>query len=258
MTLILPDRYPGLPKWPAAFVTGTSVTPEQAKDIIFRTDYSINTPGSYSLGGNDRNFKRICEQLFGWQELLAAEDTWHSLTADQRSAFVEKHGEGPWELSHRWSEEMGMISTEYVNNSWLSSAYIGGPHGWISPKGEIFSDGHYGKWPSVSEIVADWQKLLDAFPYIEVVCTLYSGEQCEDHSVPVCTIKIGKGVVEVHEPDLKLHSKLPSMGRDDSFNHLIYSLSRGNYSHEQGWPHEWISEFAEKSRTAMKKIAPAL
>ena len=44
------NEHPSLPKWPASFVTGKTVTPEQAKDIIFRTDSSLAYPSEYGFG----------------------------------------------------------------------------------------------------------------------------------------------------------------------------------------------------------------
>lgn len=268
MSVLTPDQYPGLPKWPAAFVTGKSVTPEQANDIIFRTDTSLHSPSEYGFG-NDKRFAEHCVKVFGWQPLIDAENAWykiHTMPEAQKAAEMErllpeKYGyDNLFSVRDAWRDELGIISTEYVCNSWLASSYIGGPHGWCSPQGNIHSDGHnYGKWPSVEAIVDEWTKLMAAFPYLHLACTLYSGEQCEEHSVPVCTILVAHGAVNVYEPTLELHDRNPTMGNglDDSIGRLM-RVVRGDYSGEHGWPAGWVEEFGAKSTAAMKKVAPWL
>lgn len=265
MKILTPDQYPGLPKWPGAFVTGKSVTPEQAKDIIFRTDTSVGYPSDY-MGGNDRRFQERCIAQFGWKPLLDAEGKWFELhkIADQaeKEAAIEllcptKYGfDNLWDVRNKWQEEMGMVATEYVHNSFLSSAYIGGPHGWCSPSGNIHSDGHnYGKWPGVETIVDDWAALVTAFPYIDVVCSLFSHEACQEERQPVCTIVIRDGKVVVCAPDLTMHDRNVEPVKEFDMGGLLQIMS-GDYSYERGWPTGWVEEFGAKSTATMKKVAP--
>lgn len=97
------DKYPGLPKWPGAFVTGKSVTPEQAKDIIFRTDPSVRHPSEY-MGGNDRLFRARCVKKFGWQPILDAEGKWFELNKIEDQAQKEAAIEAlcPKSSGYRW------------------------------------------------------------------------------------------------------------------------------------------------------------
>ena len=267
MNILTPDQYPGLPKWPAAFVTGKSVTPQQAKDIIFRTDTSLQSPSEYGFG-NDERFAKICTALFGWDPLIKAENDWyeiHKMAPEQKAAEMERllpakySYDRLYDVRDAWKAKLGIVSTEYVNNSWLASAYIGGPHGWCSPQGNIHSDGHnYGKWPSVEDIVKDWAALQAAFPYLDLACTLYSGEQCQEDSVPVCTIHVKNGTVAVTEPDMAAHDRNPTMGVEhDSVSHIM-GIMRGNYAGEHGWPASWVEEFGVKSSAVMKEVAPWL
>lgn len=141
MKILTPEQYPGLPKWPGAFVTGTTVTPEQAKDILFRTDTSVRYPSEY-MGGNDHRFRERCIVQFGWKPLIDAEGKWFELhkieDKAQKEAAIEalcpkRSGfDNLWDLRHAWQAEMQMVETEYVSNSYLSTAYIGGPHGWCA------------------------------------------------------------------------------------------------------------------------------
>lgn len=261
--ILSPDQYPTLPKWPNAFVTGKSVTPDQAKNIIFRTDMSCTYPSSYGFG-NDRNFEAMCVQLFGWDKLIEFEQQWFDKTPEQRTAWLADGPTriSPYDIECEWADLMEVVPTQYTDNNWLASCYVGGPHGWCNPDGKIHSDGHnYGKWPTVEEIVADWTALVIAFPYLDLVCTLFSGEQCEDHSVPVCSVVVKNGMVEVHAPNLTLHEYGPTFDYDNAIDIAMAANLRNflhSYDHEHGWSQEWIDEYGAKSIQAMREVAPFL
>lgn len=249
MKILTPEQYPGLPKWPMAYVTGQSVSPEQAKEINFRTDTNFHGISDYGFG-NDSRFRKSCTELFGWKPVIDAQNAIFN-RPDKTQPYSGPDG---WEMSSRWVEEMGIICTEYVTNSFLATSYIGGPNGWCHPDGTILSEGkNYGKYPSVEEVVDEWKRLQEAFPFLDLICTLYSGEQSEDHSVPVVSIIVKNGEVLVVEPDLSLHNRPPVVSNDLGIGHIM-RISRGDYSVEHGWPAEWIHEFAERSRKAVDKI----
>ena len=224
---VLVLKFPDLPKWPAMFVTGKSVTPTQAKDILFRTDASLQYVSEYAIGGNNRAFRNACMVNFGWEPVVCIDD-----------------------ISDLWKIEMGQVSTEYIRNDWLSSAYVFGPNGWCHPDGTIRFDGHnIGKWPSVEEVVLDWKTLLAAFPYLDLVCTLFDRESGEDSPVPLCTIHINSNDgVMVCAPDLNAHSSTPTFGSTGRDFLCLRS--------ELGWPPGWVEEFGKKSLAVMKKLCP--
>lgn len=248
------DAYPNLPKWPASFITGVNVTPEQAKEIIFRTDTSVRRPGMMS--GNDARFRKRCSTKFNWDELDLRKNAYFRQTLE-KSLTTEEAAKSPYEISEQWSNQMGMISTDYVYNSFLSTCYSAGPVGWCNPDGKILFENHnYGKWPSVDEIVEDWKKLVAAFPYLDLVNTLYSDDSCSEVNTPVCSIVVKNGAVEVHAPDLGLHTHVPNMKFSLDMSNLMAGLN-GNYSYEKAWPNEWIEEFAQKSTTVMNTVLKA-
>lgn len=258
------SEWPDLPKWPEAFVSGKSVTPEQAKEIIFHTDTNLQGGPTNFLHGNDKQFKDRVLQEFGWTEYLKlSESWWKADTAEARASMLPQNCEygDIWDIADAWRKEMNIICTEYVSNTYLTSAYVGGPTGWVHPDGSISVRGHnYGKWPSVGAIVQDWKLLLNEFPYLDLVCTLFNGEYCDKHTVPLCTILVRNGDVLVTEPNLLEHSKFDdspysSNILDDGMAH-INRLMRGDYSCERGWPEPWIEEFGIKSREAMRKVMP--
>lgn len=194
-----------LPKWPKMLVTGESVTIEQAKEIIRRTDtffeYAPRTSRGYV--GWVKSSLKIPE---GWREL------------------------------RRWQESWGLIRTEYVHNSWISSSFIYGPHGWCHPDGTIAFGDNIGKWPSVSEVLSDWTLLAKEFPFLNLDVTLFDGEECEDNILPVVSITVRSGEAIVCEP-IEWHegSMLSRSGESFNWNRSKHAICD-----------DWIAEWAQR------------
>lgn len=175
--------YPGLPKWPQMRVAGPSVTPEQASEIIRRTD-SFFTQG-YS--GNDREWNIRVKRIVGMR--LGMDDPHFYDSAAKRDWEAEFAAE------QAWREAWGIVDTQYVHNAWVSCSFVGGPHGWCSPMGTIYYRDNVGKWPSCERIERDWQSVAEAFPFVDCEVLLMSGESCEEDSQPVCGFIVKDGVV---------------------------------------------------------------
>ncbi len=168
----------GLPKWPQMFTTGRQVTPDQAKEIIRRTDMFM-TDG---YGGNDH----------AWDRAMAT----RLRMTHHCCLWSVNNGARDWSAMHdredRWLKAWGAIGTEYVHNNWMSCAYVYGPHGWCWPDGRIAYVDNVGKWPSVEDVLRDWTAIAEAFPFLHLAATLMSGEHCED-TEPVVTIVVDGG-----------------------------------------------------------------
>lgn len=271
MKVLLQEQYPILPKWPGVFVTGKSVTPEQAKEIIFRTDTNLQRGPSEFLNGNDKRFKDKCITAFGWDPFNAAQHSWWNLhKAEDEEAHkvamlkilpANSGYEDLRDVVKAWKKELKIIDTEYVYNSFLSSAYAGGPTGWCHPSGNISVDGHnYGKWPTVEDIKKDWQTIAEAFPFLDLACTLFNKEYCEEGTSPICTIVVKSGAVQVGEPTMSLHDRNQDAPRDVMFglSAMLRGMQSGSFACERAWPAGWLEEFAGKSKSAMLKVAPWL
>lgn len=230
----------GLPKWPAVLITGKNVTVDQAKDIIFRTDYVMSDCCSVRLPSR---IEKDCAHQMGW-------DLFDEFDYDSREI---------------WRQRMGMISLEYAANHWSSSSYVCGPHGWCNPDGTIHYNNHnWGKWPSLTEVLEDWTKIAAAFPFLELACTLYDKEHSEVGGRPVATFLVADGKVSVVEPDVSYHA--PRYGSWDdttpddedwlttSVAH-IKSVMAGNTSALLGWSQDWYLEFCTKSLSIAQQVA---
>jgi len=119
----------GLPKWPQHYVTGVPVTVEQAKEIIRRTDTFFEGGG---YGGNNHKFNRRIRTLLGMPPDFMDEPKKQE-TPEETAAYWVRRDQMHQAFRERWRP----VSTEYVHNSWVSCAFIGGPHGWCHPDGQI-------------------------------------------------------------------------------------------------------------------------
>lgn len=267
-TMLSPENYPSLPKWPAIRVIGDPISIADVKDIIFRTDRSlIYGPGDFVLGGNDRIFQNTCIDCFGWRQYVENQRLDHELVtkclkngnelntiADERRKLLPEWFDDFYGFAEVYRREMGFIPCQYLANDYLSTAYIGGPTGWCKLNGAIALSGkNIGKWPTVEEVAAEWRLLLNAFPFLNLECTLFSGESCEENISPICTFKVGKGHVTVHAGGDAADQPINKLDTSSMVNLLM----QGDYSYERGLPVAWVDEFAAKSNAVMRKLAPS-
>ena len=214
-----------LPKWPQLALRGQPVTLERAKDIILRTDDFLTDPSTYS-GGNNKQFN---------------EDYRKGSHLEKLNDFDNK-----WDMRELLKNKIGVVDTYYIHNTWASSCYIGGPYGWCSPEGELFSSHNLGKWPSVEKIFSDLKKIAEAFPYLELQATLYSGEECEEDKEPVVSFWVDKGEVHVCSPEN------PVIANGSTIDKLM--LNFNNPNREQGLPPSWIEEYKEKVASVVDEV----
>lgn len=167
----------GLPKWPALVVVGEKITKEQAYEVLVRTH-------QWYLGTNDREWERIVYNLLG-VPMVTSKDGYKHVDHDALS---------------RVREELQVLGLEYLNNSRVASAWIGGPHGWCDWEGNIGSNNYnIGKWPSIEEVLEEWSSIAAAFPFLNLRSQLWSGETCEEGH-PVVEFVVKDGAVKLVEP----------------------------------------------------------
>lgn len=218
----------GLPKWPAMVVRGTSVTVEQAKDILRRTDL-VFLRGYW---GNDDEFNRELAQILDLPKglrsgLETSSEPWSAATYEAEDEAVRA-----------WQAHWGCVETQYVVNSWIACAYIGGPHGWCHPNGTIRFDTNIGKYPSVEAVLKDWTHLAEAFPYLDLTATLMDREYCEENPIPLVSIRVVGGTATPCDP-------LPVTVDAEAMEAAESLAERFTQPHpEFGLPLSWIQEWA--------------
>lgn len=223
-----------LPKWPQMLVTGESVTPEQAKEIIFRTDGFLTD--TYDLAGGNR------KEFTEWYQARAGLDRYVVRDWQDQSKEAKAKRKKNWPFGRMVRERAGYISTNYVTNDWASCCFVWGAHGWCSPEGRIHFVDNVGKWPSVADVLEDWTTLAREFPFLKLVATLMSGEGGEDDAQPVVNIVVQNGTAWLEEGELSVHRKdVPHRRNWDD----LPALFNDPYK-ELGLPAEMSEEFADR------------
>ena len=213
----------GLPKWPQLMIVGDDVTVDQAKDIIFRTDDFL-TDGSCYAGGNEREFNKNYRQDCGFP--------------DDKDFEAMK-------LSFRVREKIGFVNLNFVVSQWASTCFVGGPHGFCSPKGKIFFQDNVGKYPSVEEVYEDFVKIAEAWPFLNFKASLYSGESCESDAVCLVSFVVSNGKVEVTKEDFDLKRFADKIDFDEML---------ANCRLELGLPFHWYVDFSENVRKVISGL----
>ena len=244
-----------LPKWPQMLVTGVPVTPEQAKEIIRRTDVFF----VHAYGGNNKNYiNRIAVELGIPMRKASWSRPYENVQEIDTSKFFDE-----------WTTTWGAISTNYVKNDWIGSSYIYGPYGWCHLDGTIGFVDNIGKWPSVSEVVEDWQTLLKEFPFLDVGVTIMDREHCEEFLEPLVSIVVKDGKVEVVSPrDVNVHTEhspatrgnkydsspdpMGAQMEDSSTYYQRGKWQKGDANHENFVPDSWIKEWATRFKKDSK------
>lgn len=220
-----------LPKWPQLKLTGLKVTLAQAKEIIMRTDSFVGA--IHYGGGNNKKWNDWAKRtLFG--KLLDKVDD------DQI-----------WHVADELRAHLGFVTTTYINNNWLSSAFVYGPHGWCSPEGEISYIDNVGKWPSVEEVFQDLQAIISTFPFLTMTATLMSGESCEDETKPIVTFVCRDTKIVLTDEHTEHHYPVLEIDRSDKrlterFERWVDTTGVIPRTIEQGVPDEWIVEYGAK------------
>lgn len=140
-----------LGKWPEMVVTGDPVTREQANEILIRTMHR-----DYWNSCNDREWTAAVNEVLGFQNV------YESKNFEDRMEV--------WGHNRELMDSLGVLELEYVYNSRVASAYIFGPHGWMNWDGTVTDNASYnvGKWPEESELIEDWERVAEAFPYLNL------------------------------------------------------------------------------------------
>lgn len=226
-----------LPKWPQMIVTGTSVSEEQAMEIIRRTDTFIR----YRFG-NNHEFVEAAKKVLRLPEIPESNGPAQGRDIEAWHAAWEDYEKKEAEYMEKWQ----YIETEYVKNSWISSTFIGGPHGWCHPDGTIKWTDNIGKWPEVKEVYNEWKVIAEAFPYLELEVSLMDGESCEYRNRPVISFLIREWKVNIVDPEERdLHKEF---GRDSSHEEpsIFAIIDRINNNYENAIPLETLELWAKK------------
>lgn len=232
-----------LPRWAQLRMTGPNIGVALAKEVIFATDVFLTSFAA--SGGNNRDWEEAVRTRMGVSTKSMNESPPYGTP---EAASLHREMEISFELQSMWREAGKSVSTQYVKNDWASCCFIGGPHGWCSPAGEIYFSDNVGKYPSVQDIYEDLEAIAKRWPTLVFTATLMDGESGSDDTLPVVTMKGEGGVITFLDYEVgdlnfaKAHyAPVVPVNAVDRFAAL---WSSGRFR-EQGLPQEWVDEFAD-------------
>lgn len=222
----------GLPKWPKMYVTGVSISPLQAMEIIRRTDSFF-----YGYDGNNKELNELVQEMVSLPTINSYKN-YEDYDSDKE----------------KWEKNWGLIHCYYVENGWISNCFILGAHGWCHPNGKIGYSTNVGKWPDIKDIYQEWTLIAETFPYLELGITLYDGEWSEEDIKPVVSMKVKNGKVNLIDPEEENvhegHDYESNQDYLESINLFPYKDSNTGkiikYTDENAIPLEVIKEWGKK------------
>lgn len=178
----------GLPKWPAMVVKGDPVTKEQAMEIIIRTS------SFRYMFSNDKLFLQGLHYLIFGHQVIDKEDIAKNLGLDYNQF------EG-W-VDSKLAPFKQIEGLDYLEStSRIVSCWIGGPKGWIDWDGNIFTNNYnIGKYPTVEEVLIEWDKIAKVFPFLNLRCQLFDGESGQEGIKPLVEYVVSGGKVDLIKP----------------------------------------------------------
>ena len=158
-------NFGSLVKWPQCVIVGETVTKEQAREILLRTDGFFHGYGSNDTEWDKKIWSEIGLPIWNYYETFDI-DKYQKYEHD-RQCFSKKHK---------------LLKLEYLGNNYISTCFISGPHGWCHPDGKIHFWDNIGKWPCWDGIYGDCKTLAKAFPFLNIKVYLFNQENnCEEY-----------------------------------------------------------------------------
>ena len=216
-------------KWPCCIITGEPITHEQAMQIIWRTDSTMDA-WSMNWKGNDQDWSEwFCKIM-----KAPKRSNYKGLEGDAFREAINKQGE----LCEHFNSLLGHIDLEYLCNDQINSSYIYGPNGWCHPDGYIGYSDNIGKWPSIEEVYQELQTIVKAFPFLIMSVTIMDGENgyYEDS---VISYEVSNGEVKILDTPIPASDLNPNAGQNpnkpfvdkDSKDYILYRLMNNDSEH---------------------------
>lgn len=230
-TTNLTNAYLG--KWPRLVVVGDPVTPEQAMEILIRTDM-------LEFLTNDRCFSNKCASYFYGRQI----DSLGSFSDQFRGEDGKIDFHNYWGFKDKAKAAVGQIDLQYLYNSRIMSSWIGGLHGWCDWDGYIgCSNYNIGKHPSVEEVCKEWQAIATAFPCLNLKSQLIT-EEGEGNIAIEFEVKDGTAIIK------KPGSLLEDV-RELDIDEIVIDFH--NHEGERGCTYEKFVQAVDYARTRIQQ-----
>lgn len=148
-----------LPKWPVLTVTGQKVSPELGREICVRTTHPSRL---LPWGGNGDPWRAAVATAYGLDGL--GDSDWLSV-----------------EQENRLTEELGILSLEYLGNDRVTASRFEEPSGWCDWDGAIGTTGTYfdSKWPTLRVLGEELKRIAETWPGLVMTVQLSSYRDAE-------------------------------------------------------------------------------
>ena len=188
----------GLPKWPEIRVSGSPVTKEQAAIM------AVRLTGTYFSTNEDPTNRMISRCIYNHDPKRntrgsggIAEQAWEHYAGEA----LAKNFSARWAFENAVYAHYGIIRIDNLQAHYIASSWIGGPHGWFRLDGTVQNPHAYniGKWPDAGSVFQEWAIVAKAFPFLDLTCQLFNGEECEN-GAPVVQFRVKGGIVVAEAP----------------------------------------------------------
>jgi hypothetical protein len=187
-----------LPKWPLCSVKGTSVTLEQAMEILVRTQWYFSGTQEHE------HLLKIFYTTIPKPEWGSNWWVWPLGPFNNSKIDVIKKRK-------QYQNEMGILPLEYLTNAQAMSCVLEST-GWCDWDGKI-SQLEYlaSKWPSAMQVYEEWVLLAKTFPFLELTCCLFR----DDGKIAI-VYEVIKGTVSAREPQETELANYPADEADEA------------------------------------------
>lgn len=236
-----------LPRHPQMLVWGTPVTPEQAMEVIIRSDL-MTTDVSGIHGGNDESWNQVVRKTLGLQKL---HDYCLNFPQQDQSRFL-------YSAQLMLRKALKAPRCAYVSTDWLSTIFVHGAHGWCHPDGTVAYIDTIGKKPTPREVLLDWSELAAAFPFLDLTVTLMSEPYTEPVASPFMSIRVKLGKANLLNECVV--PAQPPLVRDPSARDLQLSKMGSNapdselFAMERGVDEEYLKAMAKRMEPAIQTV----
>lgn len=199
----------GWPKWPKLLMVGETVKPEQAREILIRTNHWFLLEYNYS----------------------------HDIIGETIKKFYTKTLEPEHQISGNSIDtedlikKLDVIHLHYLDNARIQSSWIGGLKGWMNWDGRLFTNNYnIGKWPTEDELISDIETIIKAFPYLDfelqLVREIYDDNSDLERVYPFFTCRVkNKDIKIIEKRKLIADTEINSDGLHSMKDHQLLELA---------------------------------
>jgi hypothetical protein len=203
-------------------VTGRSVSPEQADEILVRTAI--------------------------WALMCSNDKSWERIIAEVAGISVGEYGYYDSESLRRFEQRHGVLDLRYLYNERIACAWINGPKGWCDWDGEIgCSTWNIGKWPTVEAVTDDWTTIAEAFPFLTLTAQLVPEEG--EAAAPAVEWSVSDGLVAMNPEPTRILRPVEQFDIEEAAYKIKYDRFR-----ERGVDRERLQQAVNRVRA---KFLPA-